>query len=163
VIDTVACATGMALLIGYPLSDAAFGQPFSNYYFWATTGTLVIIVVYVMLCIGGIVFFARTRDTRRWNPLVHVLIPVIGAVVFAAALYGSVPPARDPQVDPAAGRDLAGGRRRRGTLAARQPFRRGGQDRLDPGRGGRHRRRDPGLTTAIVDRCPGDGTDLDPR
>ena len=29
----------MALLMGYPLSDSAFGQPFSNYYFWATIGT----------------------------------------------------------------------------------------------------------------------------
>ena len=85
-------ATVMALLVGYPFSDSAFGQPFSNYYFWATTGTLVIIVVYIMLCIGGIVFFYRTRDTRRWNPLVHVLVPLIGAVVFGAALYGSVHP-----------------------------------------------------------------------
>jgi amino acid transporter len=86
-------ATGMALLIGYPLSDSTFGEPFSNYYFWATLGTLAIIVVYIMLCLGGIVFFAKTRATRRWNPLVHVLVPLIGAVVFAAALYGSVHPA----------------------------------------------------------------------
>jgi amino acid transporter len=85
-------ATVMALLIGYPFHDAAFGEPFSNYYFWATTGTLLIIVVYIMLCIGGIVFFYRTRDSRRWNPLVHVVVPLIGAVVFAAALYGSVHP-----------------------------------------------------------------------
>ena len=60
-----ALGIGMALLIGYPLSDSLFGQPFSNYYFWATLGTLAIIVVYVLLCLGGIVFFARTRDTRR--------------------------------------------------------------------------------------------------
>src|ERR1700722_18624217 len=32
-------ATVMALLVGYPFSDSAFGEPFSNYYFWATTGT----------------------------------------------------------------------------------------------------------------------------
>jgi amino acid transporter len=83
----------MALLIGYPLSDSAFGQPFSNYYFWATVGTLAIIVVYAMLCVGGIVFFYRTRATRRWNPLIHVAVPVVGAAVFAAALYGSIYPA----------------------------------------------------------------------
>jgi amino acid transporter len=91
-ITVTAVATVMALVIGYPLSDATFGQPFSNYYFWATVGTLVIIVVYIMICIGGIVFFARTRSTRRWNPVAHVLVPVMGAVVFAAALYGSVHP-----------------------------------------------------------------------
>jgi amino acid transporter len=86
----------MALLIGYPFADSIFGptyHPFSNYYFWATVGTLAIIVVYILLCLGGIVFFARTRASRRWNPLVHVLVPVIGAVVFGAALYGSVHPA----------------------------------------------------------------------
>jgi amino acid transporter len=85
-------ATLMALLMGYPLSDSTFGQPFSNYYFWATVGTLVIIVVYIMLCIGGIVFFWRTRDSRKWNPIWHVVLPVVGAVVFGAAWYGSVHP-----------------------------------------------------------------------
>ena len=85
-------ATLMALLMGYPLSDPTFGQPFSNYYFWATVGTLVIIVVYIMLCFGGIVFFWRTRDSRKWNPIWHVALPVVGAVVFGAAWYGSVHP-----------------------------------------------------------------------
>jgi len=85
-------ATLMALLMGYPLSDPTFGQPFSNYYFWATVGTLVIIVVYIMLCIGGIVFFWRTRDSRKWNPVWHVVLPAVGAVVFGAAWYGSVHP-----------------------------------------------------------------------
>src|SRR5215467_1578876 len=85
-------ATLMALLMGYPLSDATFGQPFSNYYFWATVGTLLIIVVYILVCLGGIRFFWQTRDSRRWNPIVHVAVPVIGAVVFAAAWYGSVHP-----------------------------------------------------------------------
>jgi amino acid transporter len=52
----------------------------------------VIIVVYIMLCLGGIVFFYRTRDSRKWNPVVHVAVPLIGAIVFGAALYGSVHP-----------------------------------------------------------------------
>ncbi len=108
-------ATVMALLVGYPFSDSAFGEPFSNYYFWATTGTLVIIVVYIMLCIGGIVFFYRTRDSRRWNPLVHVVVPLIGAIVFGAALYGSVHPTPTGILawTPVAGAGLAGRRRRR--------------------------------------------------
>jgi len=83
----------MALLMGYPLSDTNFGQPLSNYYFWATTGTLLIIVVYILLCLGGIVYFWNTRESRNWNPLVHVGIPVVGAIVFGAALYGSIHPA----------------------------------------------------------------------
>jgi len=82
----------MALLMGYPLSDSAFGAPFSNYYFWATVGTLLIIIVYILVCLGGVRFFWQTRDSRRWNPIVHVAVPVIGAVVFGAAWYGSVHP-----------------------------------------------------------------------
>ena len=93
IIAVAVVATGMALLMGYPLSDSAFGQPFSNYYFWATVGTLVVIVVYILLCLGGIVYFWNTRATRKWNPLVHVGIPVVGAIVFGAALYGSIHPA----------------------------------------------------------------------
>jgi amino acid transporter len=91
-ITVAVIATVMALIMGYPLADSTFGAPFSNYYFWATAGTLLIIVVYIMLCLGGIMFFYRTRDSRRWNPLVHVGVPVIGAIVFGAALYGSVHP-----------------------------------------------------------------------
>jgi amino acid transporter len=82
----------MALLIGYPFSDAAFGAPFSNYYFWATVGTLLVIVVYILVCLGGVSFFWQTRATRKWNPISHVVIPVVGAVVFGAAWYGSVHP-----------------------------------------------------------------------
>src|SRR5215469_1251767 len=83
----------MALLMGYPLSDSSFGQPLSNFYFWATTGTLLVIVVYIMICLGGIVYFWNTRASRNWNPLAHVGIPVVGAIVFGAALYGSIHPA----------------------------------------------------------------------
>src|SRR5215475_6582091 len=83
----------MALVMGYPLSDSAFGQPLSNFNDSATTGTLLVIVVYIMICLGGIVYFWNTRATRNWNPLVHVGIPIVGAVVFGAALYGSIHPA----------------------------------------------------------------------
>ena len=136
-------ATVMALLIGYPFSDSAFGEPFSNYYFWATTGTLLIIVVYIMLCIGGIVFFYRTRDSRRWNPLVHV--------VGAADRRGRVRrgPVRLGPPDP-------GGHLGLDTVLAliwlavgvgvllwlrAQPAGSGRADRLDPRRGGWRRRR----------------------
>jgi amino acid transporter len=88
-----ALAIVMALVMGYPLSDSSFGQPLSNYYFWATAGTLLVIVVYIMICLGGIVYFWNTRTSRNWNPLVHVGIPVVGAIVFGAALYGSIHPA----------------------------------------------------------------------
>ena len=139
----------MALLMGYPLSDDLFGAPFSNYYFWATTGTLLIIVVYIMLCLGGIVYFRNTRDTRNWNPLLHVVVPIIGAIVFGAALYGSIhptPPGILKYTPYVALVWLVIGL---GVLvyAAQHPAGQGRPDRLHPGRGGRHRRRDPGPLT----------------
>ncbi len=137
-----AVAIVMALLVGYPFSDAAFGAPFSNYYFWATVGTLLIIVVYILVCLGGITFFWQTRDSRKWNPIAHVAVPVIGAVVFAAAWYGSVHPTPPGilkwtpfvavvwLVARPGGAGLAAG--------AAAPV--GGDDRLHPRRGGRQRR-----------------------
>jgi amino acid transporter len=84
-------AVAMALISWYGLSDSlGMGNAMRTYFFWATLGTLVVIVVYIMLCFGGIAFFRRTR--RAWNPLTHVLVPLIGAVVFGAALYGSIYP-----------------------------------------------------------------------
>jgi amino acid transporter len=84
-------AVGMALISWYALPDAlGAGSALLTYYFWATLGTLVVILVYIMLCFGGIVFFRRTQ--HNWNPLAHVLVPLIGAALFAAAWYGSVYP-----------------------------------------------------------------------
>jgi amino acid transporter len=84
-------ATAAAALIGF-----GFGKPdifgsdaFSVYYFYATIGTLGVILVYIALCFGGIAFFLREGN---FNPLVHGLIPLVGAVIFGAAWYGSVYP-----------------------------------------------------------------------
>jgi amino acid transporter len=81
----------MAVISWYGFSDPlGLGDPLRTYFFWATLGTLLVIVVYIMLCFGGIAFFRRT--SRKWNPIAHVLVPLIGAVVFGAALYGSIYP-----------------------------------------------------------------------
>lgn len=84
-------ATALAAILGFGFGQKALGQPITVYYFFATLGTLAIIVVYVGLCVGGAVFFKRTQ--RRWNPLAHLVVPAIGAVLFLAALYGSIYPA----------------------------------------------------------------------
>jgi amino acid transporter len=36
------------------------------------------------------VFFKQTQ--RSYNPLLHLVVPVVGALLFAAALYGSIYP-----------------------------------------------------------------------
>ena len=85
-------AVCMAVISWFGWTNSALGTPppLTTYYFWATLGTLPVVVVYIMICLGGVAFFRRTH--RGWNPLVHVGVPLLGAVVFGAALYGSVYP-----------------------------------------------------------------------
>jgi amino acid transporter len=88
----------MALISWYVLpDDLGAGPALITYFFWATLGTLAVIVVYIGLCFGGILFFRRTH--RRWNPIAHVVVPLIGAVVFGAALYGSIYPVPPTPLD----------------------------------------------------------------
>lgn len=84
-------ATAAAIGVGYGLGSPNLGgDAFTVYYFFATIGTLAVVLIYIALCIGGILFFKRV--VRRFNPLIHGLIPLIGAVIFGAAWFGSVYP-----------------------------------------------------------------------
>jgi amino acid transporter len=84
-------STVLAALVGFVLgTDALGGQPTTVYYFFATLGTLAVIVVYIGLCVGGAVFFKRTHS--NYNVVAHLLVPAAGVVLFAAALYGSIYP-----------------------------------------------------------------------
>jgi hypothetical protein len=47
-----------------------------------------VINVYMALCLGGIPFFRRVAS----NPILHGLVPLVGFVIFGAALYGSIHP-----------------------------------------------------------------------
>jgi len=88
-----AISTVVAVIVGFGFAnDKAFGsRAFTVYATMATVGTLAIILVYIALCLGGVVFFKRTSG--RFNPILHGLVPIVGAVIFAAAWYGSVVPA----------------------------------------------------------------------
>jgi amino acid transporter len=92
-ITLAAIATAAAALVGYGFGKpAVFGSDaFTVYFFFATIGTLAVILVYIALCLGGISFFMKT--SARFNPLIHGLIPLVGAIIFGAAWYGSVRPA----------------------------------------------------------------------
>ncbi|MGH9087898.1 MAG: APC family permease, partial [Acidimicrobiales bacterium] len=84
-------ATIVAAIVGFVFGTKALGgDAFTVYYLMATIGTLAVVLVYFALCLGGIAFFKKT--SRRFNPLLHGVVPLIGAVIFAAAWYGSVFP-----------------------------------------------------------------------
>lgn len=93
-------ATIVAAIVGFGFSTAALGgDAFTVYYLLATIGTLAVVLVYIGLCLGAIGFFRRASS--RFNPLVHGLVPLIGAVIFGAALYGSIWPLPISPIDTA--------------------------------------------------------------
>jgi amino acid transporter len=85
-------ATVLAAIVGYGFGNpAVFGSDaFTVYFFFATIGTLAVVLVYIALCLGGIAFFKKTSS--RFNPIIHGLVPLVGAIIFGAAWYGSVYP-----------------------------------------------------------------------
>lgn len=83
-------STLLAAWVGYTVGDVFGGATTTIYYFFATLGTLGVIVVYIGLCIGGMVYFRS--HTKRYNLLLHAGIPLVGVVILAAALYGSISP-----------------------------------------------------------------------
>ncbi|MGW3150950.1 APC family permease [Streptomyces sp. NPDC001177] len=90
-LTVAALASVLAAAVGFGLeSDALGGQPTTVYYFFATLGTLAIIVVYIGLCVGGAVFFRRVHHT--YNVVLHLCVPAVGVLLFGAALFGSVYP-----------------------------------------------------------------------
>jgi amino acid transporter len=90
-VSVAAAAIVVAILVGYGFPSAALGgAPLTVYALMATIGSLAVILVYIALSIGAIPYFRR--NSLRFNPLLHGLVPLIGAVIFAAAWYGSVYP-----------------------------------------------------------------------
>jgi amino acid transporter len=52
----------------------------------ATAITVVVIVLYIGVCLGSIVFYLRERRDE-FNPLLHLVFPLLGATAFAFPLY----------------------------------------------------------------------------
>ncbi len=83
-----ALATVVAVLVGFGWSYGA--GPYTVFGLMAGIGGLSIIIVYVVLCIGSAAWFRRTQSDYKLA--IHGVIPVIGAVIFALGIYGSIYP-----------------------------------------------------------------------
>jgi amino acid transporter len=70
----------VALLMGWKWG------PFTAFVIIATVITILVIVVYITICIACIVFYLRDRRPE-FNPLLHGLFPVLGALAFLPPLY----------------------------------------------------------------------------
>ncbi|HWN36145.1 MAG TPA: APC family permease [Pseudonocardia sp.] len=92
---TVAVAlvsTVLAAVVGFGLASPNLGSSpaMTVYYLFATLGTLAVIVVYIGLCVGGAVYFRRVHP--RYRVGAHLVVPAVGVLLFAAALFGSIYP-----------------------------------------------------------------------
>jgi amino acid transporter len=58
----------------------------------ATTGSLGILFVYILVALGGMVFFWRVRATEPYNWLLDVVLPLIAVAICGYAIYASVFP-----------------------------------------------------------------------
>jgi amino acid transporter len=97
-LTVAAVATVLAALVGFGLGTKDLGgEPTTVYYFFATLGTLCVILVYIGLCIGGAVFFRRSVE--RYCLVRHLVVPAVGVMIFTAALYGSVYPTPPEPLD----------------------------------------------------------------
>jgi amino acid transporter len=72
--------TILALLLGWKWS------PLEAFATIATAITVVVILIYIAVCIGTIVFYLRDRR-EEFNVFLHLIFPVLGAVAFAFPLY----------------------------------------------------------------------------
>ncbi len=87
-------ATFLAIIVGFP-TVASWGLPGGAtgptlvYGLYGGTGGIAISVVYVALCISGIVYFRRVMG-REYNVLKHLIVPIIAIVAYALGIWGSI-------------------------------------------------------------------------
>jgi amino acid transporter len=77
--------------------------PFTFFAFLATTASLGILLVYMLVAAGGAVLFWRERGTdgARYNPLLDIVLPVIAIVICGYTIYKSVVPKPPHPIDEA--------------------------------------------------------------
>jgi amino acid transporter len=90
IILNIVLATILAIVVGFPtVKGWALTGPTLVYGFLGGTGGIAVSVVYVALCISGLVYFRRVMGPE-YNPLKHVVIPLIAVVAYALGIWGSI-------------------------------------------------------------------------
>lgn len=85
----IAALATAALSTGAMFASAwKFGGPFNGFVYMITMVSLVFIALYIITCVGCIVYFL-TKGRAEFNPLLHVLVPVGGLILLLPALYFS--------------------------------------------------------------------------
>ncbi|HHY67843.1 MAG TPA: APC family permease [Alicyclobacillus sp.] len=83
----------VALLLGGIVGFAS--GPSTSYGFFGGTGSIGVILIYLVMSLAGIAYFRRAYG-GEFSVLKHVVVPLVSFVVFALAMYGSVWPVPAP-------------------------------------------------------------------
>lgn len=77
--------------------------PFVFFAFLATTASLGILLVYMMVAAGGAIMFWRERGTAggRYNPLLDIVLPAVAIVICGYTIYKSIVPVPPHPIDEA--------------------------------------------------------------
>lgn len=81
-------AVTFALFLGVGLAVGPYPQGFS---YLGAFGGLLISIVYISVCVSLIAYFLW-RKRPGFRPVLHIVIPVIGIVIAALPIYGSLHP-----------------------------------------------------------------------
>jgi amino acid transporter len=84
IINSIVANTGIALGLSYVMGWK--WGPLNGFIMIATAATVVVILVYMLVMAGSIRFYL-TEKRAQFNPLLHLVFPVAGIVLFAFPLY----------------------------------------------------------------------------
>src|SRR5436309_54673 len=79
----IAFQTAVGLAVAF-LLGWKYGDLITAFSIIATAVTIVVIVVYIIVCLATVVYFSRRPDQ---NPLLHWVLPILGAAAFVPPLY----------------------------------------------------------------------------
>jgi amino acid transporter len=76
------------------LAHATWNDPFTYFAFMATTATFGILGTYILVSLGGMAYFWRTRATSEvaYNVVFDVVLPMVAIVVCGLTIYWSIFP-----------------------------------------------------------------------
>jgi amino acid transporter len=85
----IAFSLVVTLLLGV-LFAHRYNPPITYFAWMATTATIAILIVYILIAIAGIAFSARER--AHWNVFLDLIVPLGAIAVCGYTLYESIHP-----------------------------------------------------------------------
>jgi amino acid transporter len=66
------------------------GGPLQAFGFLGTIETCVAILLYALVALACLVYFLRNRSDEGFNPLLHVIVPILALIVMIPALMAAI-------------------------------------------------------------------------